>query len=89
MNLNPLVFEYKKYDNCPLATMLSAFLSGIQRLFIIFPTIMLLVILFDDVENWDEALIAAIVMFVIYVVLRTFKLRWTDKLALKEAEKNS
>lgn len=89
MNLNPFVFKYKKYYNCPLATMLSAILAALEKVFFIFSIMIILVIIFEDVSNWDEALIGAVVMIVISIVLRIYKFRWSDKLAEKEIKKNS
>lgn len=88
MNLNPFVYKYKTYNNCPLATMLSGFLAAMEKFFLILSIIILLVLILDDVPNWYEALIGAVVMIGIYIILRIYKFRWSDKLAEKEIEKN-
>lgn len=88
MNLNPLVYHYKSYSGCPLATMLSGTLAGIQRIFAIFSTIMILILIFDDVENAGEMIICTLAMLVMCAIIRRYKLVWSDRLAAKEARKN-
>lgn len=89
MNLNPFVFQHKVYPKCPLSTMLNGFLAGMQRIFVLFAAIILLVLAIEDIDNWPEAMTAAIIMLILYVVLRKYKCQWTDKLAEKESLKNS
>jgi len=89
MNLNPFVYQYKTYTNCPLATALSGILAGIQRVFICFALLLIFFSIVEDVENAWEAQVCAIGLLIIYIVLRKYKNIWTDKLAIKEAKKNS
>ena len=84
MNLNPFVYSYKRYPNSKLATMVSNFCGGMQRFFFIASIIIFAVIIFDDVENWGEALIAGIVMFALWLLLKLKKDSWSDKLAAKQ-----
>ena len=84
MNLNPFVFSYNRYPNRNLATAVSKFCGGIQRMFIIFAIGIILVVVFDDVSNWDEALVGATIMLVLWLILKLNKNKWTDKIAAKQ-----
>jgi hypothetical protein len=84
-----LTFKYKVYENCPLTTMLSGFLSGMQKFFLLFCVIISAVMLFDTPPNWGEGLICAAVMAILYLVIRLFKQKWCDNMAVKEIKKNS
>jgi len=84
MNLNPFVYSYKHYPNSKLATNVNNFCSAIQRLFIVFATIIILVVIFDDVSNWGEALCGAGVMLLLWIIIRYNKNKWSDKIATKQ-----
>ena len=88
MNLNPFVYKYKKYQDAPLATALNNFLGAMQRLFLFFGVGIILVIIFEEVPNWGEALCGASVCLVLYLIIRLFKTTWSDNLADKEQKKN-
>ena len=85
MNLNPFIFSYKNYPDCKLATFVNGICSGVQRICIIFATIITLVVVFDSVSNWGEALCAAAVMFLLWLLLKFKKDSWSDKIAEKQA----
>lgn len=84
MNLNPFVYSYKHYTNSKLATMVSNFCGAMQRLFIVFAVGITLVVIFDDVTNWGEALCGAGVMFLLWLFLKFNKDKWSDKIAAKQ-----
>ena len=84
MNLNPFVYLYKRYPNSKLATSVNGFCAAMQRIFFFFSIIIFSVIIFDDVENWGEALIAGIVMLALWLLLKLKKDSWSDKLAAKQ-----
>lgn len=84
MNLNPFVYSYKRYPNSKLATMVSNFCGAMQRLFILFAVGNTLVVLLDDVSNWSEALCGAGVMFVLWLLIKLNKDKWSDKIAAKQ-----
>lgn len=82
MSLNPFVYSYKRYPNSKLATFVNQFCSGMQRLFIIFAIIIALSAF--EVSNWGEALVASGVMFVLWLIIKHFKDKWSDKVAAKQ-----
>lgn len=84
MNLNPFVYSYKNYPNSKLATMLSNFLGAMQRMFILAAVGIVLVIIFDDVSNSGEALIGSAVMFILWIIIKLNKDKWSDKIAAKQ-----
>lgn len=84
MNLNPFVYSYKHYPNSKLATMVSNFCGGMQRIFFIVSIIIFAVIIFGDVENWGEALIFGVVMLGLWLLLKLKKGSWSDKVAAKQ-----
>ncbi len=84
MNLNPFVYSYKRYPYSKLATAVSNFCGAMQRIFILFAIGITLVVVFDDVSNWGEALIGAFVMFVLWLFLKLHKDKWSDKIAAKQ-----
>lgn len=84
MNLNPFVYSYKRYPDSKLATAVSNFCGAMQRIFILFAIGITIVIVFDDVSNWGEALIGAFVMFVLWLHLKFNKDKWSDKIAAKQ-----
>lgn len=81
-------FKYKLYEDCPLTTMLSRFLSSFQRILLFLSVVLLAVIVLDTPPNWGEGLIMDVVMFVLYLIIRFFKEKWCDSLAEKEILKN-
>lgn len=84
MNLNPFVFSFKNYPNSKLATAVSVFCGGMQRIFILFAIVITLDVVFDDVSNWGEALCGAGVMFVIWLLIKFNKNKWSDNIAAKQ-----
>ena len=84
MNLNPFVYSYKHYPNSNLATMVSNICSLLQRMFIVFAIIITLVVVFDDVTNSGEALCGAGVMFVLWLLIKINKDKWSDLIAAKQ-----
>ena len=84
MNLNPFVFSFKNYPNSKLATMVSRFCGAMQRMFILFAIGITLVVAFDDVSNWGEALCGAGVMFVMWLLIKFNKNKWSDNIAAKQ-----
>lgn len=84
MNLNPFVFSYKQYSNSRLATMVNQFCSGIQRIFILFAISITFVVVLGAVSNWGEALCGAGIMFLLWLILKCNKDKWTDKIATKQ-----
>ena len=84
MNLNPFVFYYKKYPNSKLATIVSGMCSAFQRLFFIYFIVMSLILIFSDVSNWEEALVADIIMFLIWLILKLNKDKWSNSIAKKQ-----
>lgn len=84
MNFNPFLYSYKNYPNSKSATMLNAILGAIQRMFILAAIGLVLVIIFEDVSNSAEALIASAVMFVLWILIKSNKDKWSDKIAEKQ-----
>lgn len=84
MNLNPFVFSYKHYPKSNLATMANKFCSAMQRIFMIFAIIITLVVIIEDVSNSGTALCGAAVVFALWLVLKLFKDKWSDKIAAKQ-----
>ena len=84
MNLNPFVFSYKYYPKSNLATMTNKFCSAMQRIFLVFAIIIILVVIFEDVSNSGAALCGAAVLFALWLILKLFKDRWSDKIAVKQ-----
>ena len=84
MSLNPFVFSYKQYSNSKLATMVNHFCSAIQRLFLVCWLLIAIVAIFGDVSNWEEALCGAGIMFLLWIILRLNKDKWSDKIAAKQ-----
>lgn len=89
MNLNPFVFHYKVYDQCPIATMISGMLSGTQRILIILSIMLYFICIFDPPTNLVEALIGATVLLIFWFLIKRYKIRWTNYIAEKEFKKNS
>lgn len=86
MNLNPFLFHYQVFENCPIATFLSGFLSGVQRLFLIFSIIIGILML---TESMAEFLIPFAAFVLLYLLLRFYKKKWCKKVAAKEISKNN
>ena len=84
LNLKPFVYSYKLYPNCKLATMVNQFCSAMQRLFFVFGLMITLVVLVDSVSNWGTALGGAAAFFVLWLVLKLNKDKWSDKIAAKQ-----
>jgi len=84
MNLNPFVYSYKHYPNSKLATMVNSVCSALQRVFLIFGTLIVLVVVLDSVSNWGEALCGAGVLFSLWLILKLNKDKWSDKIAAKQ-----
>lgn len=84
MNLNPFIFYYKKYPNCKLATIVNHFLSTMQRIFLAFATLITLLVVFGEINNWGEALCCASLMYFLWLVLKLKKDKWSDKIAAKQ-----
>ena len=84
MNLNPFVFSYKYYPKSNLATMANKFCSAMQRLFLVFAIVITLVVIFEDVSNGGEALCGAAVLYALWLILKLFKDKWSDKIAAKQ-----
>lgn len=90
MNLNPFVFSYKYYPNSKLATMVSKLCGGMQKAFFFLAIIIIATVVFDEIVNPGEALIASGIMLVLWLLLRLKKDVWSDKIAAKqEAVDNS
>lgn len=88
MNLNPFLYNHKTYPDCPLATMLSGMLSAFQRLILIISIILGIgSFLFED-QFMPEVFGAAAIFFIVYILIRKYKYKLSDKLATKEYEKN-
>lgn len=85
MNLNPFLFTYKQYPGSKLATLVNCLCSAMQRILIIFSILITLVVIFDSVSNWGEALCGAAAMFLLWLVLKFKKDSWSDKIAEKQA----
>ncbi|MDE6284771.1 MAG: hypothetical protein K2M17_03415 [Bacilli bacterium] len=82
------MYNYKTYPDCPLATMLSGMLSAFQRLIIVFTIILGMgSFLFED-QFMLDAFGAAVIFFIVYILIRKYKYKLSDKLATKEYEKN-
>lgn len=64
--------------------MVSNFCGAMQRIFLIFAIITVLVVIFDDVSNSGEALIGAVVMSLLWLLLKFNKEKWSDKIAAKQ-----
>lgn len=90
MNLNPFVFSYKCYPNSKLATSVSQFCSGMQRVFGIFTVGIMLVVVLGGVSNCGEAIIGAGIgagiMFILWLILKLNKEKWSDRIAAKQEE---
>lgn len=84
MNLNPFVFSFKYYPNSKLATMVNKFCGAMQRMFALFAICITLIVVFDDVSNWGEALCGAAVMFALWLVIKFNKNKWSDNIAAKQ-----
>ena len=84
MNWNPLMFSYRKYPNSKLATTVSGMCSCMQRVFILYFIGISLFLIFDDVENWGEALVADIVLFLSWLLLKLKKNKWAETIAKKQ-----
>lgn len=84
MNLNPFVFSYKHYSNSKLATMVNHFCSAMQRIFFVFGFLITFFVIFDDISNWGEALCGAGLMFVLWLIFKYNKDKWSDKIAAKQ-----
>lgn len=84
MNLNPFVFSYKHYPNSKLATYVNQCCSAMQRIFIVFAILIALVVIFDSVSNWGEALCGSGVMFLLWLILKCNKDKWCDKIAARQ-----
>lgn len=84
MNWNPFEFSYKTYPNSLLATMVSGTCSGMQRVFILCFVLLLLFIVFGDIVNWGEALLADIVLFLLWLLLRLKKNDWAESIAKRQ-----
>lgn len=84
MNLNPFVFSYKCYPNSKLATMVNRFCGAMQRMFIVFGIGITFVAIFGDVSNWGEALCGAVLMFILWFLLKVNKDKWSDKISAKQ-----
>ena len=86
MNLNPFVFSYKYYPKSKLATMINQLCSAMQRLFLIFAIMITLVVILDAVSNIGTTLCGAAVLFALWLILKLFKDKWSDKIAAKQVE---
>ena len=90
MNLNPFVFSYKCYPNSKLATSVSQFCSGMQRVLGIFTVGIMLVVVLGGVSNCGEAIIGAGIgagiMFILWLILKLNKEKWSDRIAAKQEE---
>lgn len=84
MNFNPFIFTYTKYPNSKLATFLNSVLSGMQRIFIVFSVLIAFVAIIDDISNKGEALIAAAIMFILWLLIKLNKDKWANKIAAKQ-----
>ena len=84
MNLNPFVYSYKHYPSSKLATMVNNFCGAMQRLFIVFAVGITLVVVLDDVNNWGEALCGAGVTFLLWLLIKINKDKWSDTIAAKQ-----
>lgn len=84
MNWNPLMFSYRKYPNSKLATAVSGMCSGMQRVFILYFIVMSLSLIFEDVENWGEALVADVVFLLLWLLLKLKKNKWAETIAKKQ-----
>lgn len=81
-------YTYKKYNDCPLASMLNKFCSAIAKMCLILGILLLAVIVIDTPENYGEGLIGLVILALGYIILRFFKDKWSDNLAQKERERN-
>lgn len=86
MNLNPFVYSYKRYPNCKLATIVSNLCGAMQRLFIVFAVGFTLVVIFNfnNVTNWGETLCGAGIMFLLWLLIKNNKDKWSDTIAAKQ-----
>jgi len=82
MNLNPFVYEYKVYPNSSLATKVNKFCGALQRIFFIFGV--LIVITAFTVINPGEAILCAVVMFLLWLLFKFRKDKWSDRIAEKQ-----
>lgn len=88
MNLNPFIYKYKTYKDCPLSNSLSGILSGIQRVMLFFSIFLVFGGIFFEDKIIYELFITAFGFFIIYLIIRKYKTIWTDKLAEKEYKRN-
>lgn len=69
-----------------LATMVNKLCSALQRLFFIVGLLILLVVIFEEVSNWFEAICGVGVLFLLWFILKFYKDKWSDKIAAKQED---
>lgn len=91
MNLNPFVFTFKVYENCPMSTMVNSILSALQRVFAIMGIALTPILILGGVakDSLLETIVADICAITLYLLFRFRKNKWTDKMSITERKKNN
>lgn len=78
MSWNPFIIKFKEYPGCMKATALSGFCSYMQRMFLLFGPMILLVVFVEQPTNMGEGLSCGLAMVVAGLVIRKKKDGWCE-----------